>query len=125
MRQFFHYYPFIGIALLLIAISYMVMKERKVNGSSGYPRFFFVSISSYFAVMFLFQTVLFLRNSWFILNNALYVFGLMYWITILHVIYPFDKGRKNRYFLMTSLFVCGFILLLILAVWLSVYMFGM
>lgn len=104
MRPLF--FPVLGGIVFLLALWSFVCPDKWAGKTHEYLKFFFCSIGSFWLLYMIGRLVvtgyrwkdLFLSERWLLIL-------LFAWITITHLIYPFKKVERNRYFTIASLSV--------------------
>lgn len=92
------FFPIFGGVFLLFAVASYVFPQKKTFQMHEYLQFFLSSIGSFWVLFMLGRLTA--NSRWedmFYSNGALLVL-LFIWITLTHLIFPFKKVKRNKYF---------------------------
>lgn len=107
-------YPFLGIVWTMMTIAYFLWPEHYFTKKSEYLKFFLLSVSVYW---FLVTSV---HVAYREISGVLFLMGLIPFLAISHLIYPFKECKRNKHFTFFSIGISVFMFFTILIAWLLV-----
>lgn len=112
-------WPVWGMVIAIMSVVYLLWPSKLMK-KSEYATFFLVSFSVYWFLMLLLHIYLGGFQHRTTLTGTMFLAGLVPWITVTHLLWPFKETKRNPQFTFFSVAFTGISMLLVAVVWILV-----